>query len=220
MADLEHLNPTLGDAAESSAEAAVESKHFIHEFVEEDIATGGRVRETADGGILLPARRDPAAAAGEMEPLLRGGTTIGYLERLAVAVGVIAGYPEAIAVIVAIKGIGRFSELAAAEARVDEVRASLEAARGTEPPTAPDAEGRIYWQVDAQGQPVAAWRYTDGAWTPIPLGDAVYLRVTTDQLVAGMALIGGTLIMVGIGIGEPLFIRYRERVEKSVTPKA
>ena len=42
MADLEHLNPTLGDAAESSAEAAVESKHFIHEFVEEDIATGGR----------------------------------------------------------------------------------------------------------------------------------------------------------------------------------
>ena len=82
-----------------------------------DIATGGRVRETADGGILLPARRDPAAAAGEMEPLLRGGTTIGYLERLAVAVGVIAGYPEAIAVIVAIKGIGRFSELAAAEAR-------------------------------------------------------------------------------------------------------
>jgi len=42
MADLEHLNPTLGDAAESSAEAGVESKHFIHEFVEEDIATGGR----------------------------------------------------------------------------------------------------------------------------------------------------------------------------------
>lgn len=42
MVDLEHLNPTLGDAAESSAEAAVESKHFIHEFVEEDIATGGR----------------------------------------------------------------------------------------------------------------------------------------------------------------------------------
>lgn len=87
--------------------------------------------------------------------------------------------------------------LAAAEARVDEVRASLEAARGTEPPTAPDTEGRVYWQVDSQGQPVAAYRHTDGAWTPIPLDEAVYLRVTTDQLVAGMALIGGTLIEPG-----------------------
>ena len=30
---------------------------------------------------------------------------------------IIAGYPEAIAVVVAVKGIGRFSELAASEAR-------------------------------------------------------------------------------------------------------
>ncbi|MBB4139485.1 hypothetical protein [Microbacterium invictum] len=81
-----------------------------------DIATGGRVRETPDGGILLPSSR-PNHEAGEMEPLLRGGTTIGYLERLGVAIGIIAGYPEAIAVVVAVKGIGRFSELAAAEAR-------------------------------------------------------------------------------------------------------
>ena len=57
-------------------------------------------------------RRGTAAVA-----LLRGGTTIGYLERLAVVIAVIAGYPEAIAVVVAVKGIGRFSELAAAEAR-------------------------------------------------------------------------------------------------------
>lgn len=81
-----------------------------------DIATGGRVRETPDGGILLPSVR-VGHDAGEMEPLLRGGTTIGYLERLGVAIGIIAGYPEAIAVVVAVKGIGRFSELAAAEAR-------------------------------------------------------------------------------------------------------
>ncbi|MFV0374530.1 hypothetical protein [Microbacterium sp.] len=79
------------------------------------LATGGRVRETADGGILLPAARGDTAA--EVEPLLRGGTTVGYLERLAVALTVVAGYPEAIAVVVAIKGIGRFSELATAEAR-------------------------------------------------------------------------------------------------------
>ena len=49
--------------------------------------------------------------------MLRGGTTIGYLERLAVVMALIAGFPEAIAIVVAIKGVGRFSELAAAEAR-------------------------------------------------------------------------------------------------------
>lgn len=39
MADLENLNPAVEAASD---EAAVESKHFIHEFVEEDIAAGGR----------------------------------------------------------------------------------------------------------------------------------------------------------------------------------
>ncbi len=87
-----------------------------------ELATGGRVRETEDGGILLPISRKAGDArkngeAPELEPLLRGGTTIGYLERLAVMLAIIAGYPEAIAVVVAIKGIGRFSELAASEAR-------------------------------------------------------------------------------------------------------
>lgn len=81
-----------------------------------DAATGGRVRETDDGGILLAV---PAADDGETEvrTLMRGGTVIGYLERVAVVISIIAGYPEAIAVVVAVKGIGRFSELAAAEAR-------------------------------------------------------------------------------------------------------
>lgn len=31
----------------------------------------------------------------------------------------------------------------------------------------------------------------------------------------GWLLIGGTLIMVGIGIGVPLFIRHRERMEQA-----
>jgi len=80
------------------------------------LATGGRVRETPDGGILIAPPR-PSASSDALEPLLRGGTTIGYLERIAVAMTIMAGFPEAIAVVVAIKGIGRFSELAAAEAR-------------------------------------------------------------------------------------------------------
>jgi hypothetical protein len=80
------------------------------------LAAGSRVRETADGGILIAPPR-PSASTDGLEPLLRGGTAIGYLERLAVVLTVMAGFPEAIAVVVAIKGIGRFSELAAAEAR-------------------------------------------------------------------------------------------------------
>lgn len=81
-----------------------------------DAATGGRVRETDDGGILLTvAVADDGGT--EERTLMRGGTVIGYLERVAVVISIIAGYPEAVAVVVAIKGIGRFSELAAAEAR-------------------------------------------------------------------------------------------------------
>ena len=83
------------------------------------IATHGRITEGDNGGIMLkgPAIEGQTAADAPVREVLRGGTTIGYLERLAVAVAIVAGFPEAIAVVVAIKGIGRFSELAAAEAR-------------------------------------------------------------------------------------------------------
>ena len=89
-----------------------------------EIATHGRVRETDDGGIVvrgIAAGRDasgaPSASTGDGPVILRGGTVIGYLERLGAVVAIVAGFPEALAVIVAIKGIGRFSELASAEAR-------------------------------------------------------------------------------------------------------
>jgi hypothetical protein len=49
--------------------------------------------------------------------VLRGGTTIGILERVAIAGAIVAGFPEAVAVVIAIKGVGRFSELAAPEAK-------------------------------------------------------------------------------------------------------
>ncbi|WP_194398019.1 hypothetical protein [Microbacterium atlanticum] len=86
-----------------------------------DAASHGRVEEGDNGGILLRAPSAPGVIGSETDgavrEVMRGGTTIGYLERVAVALGIIAGFPEAIAVIVALKGIGRFSELAAAEAR-------------------------------------------------------------------------------------------------------
>ncbi|MDY0909287.1 hypothetical protein [Microbacterium sp. CFBP9034] len=84
-----------------------------------EVATHGRVPEGDNGGIMLrpPALPGLAGEQGPAREVLRGGTTIGYLERLGVAIAIVAGFPEAIAVVVAVKGIGRFSELAAAEAR-------------------------------------------------------------------------------------------------------
>ena len=49
--------------------------------------------------------------------VLRGGATIGYLERFAVAGAILVGQPAAVAIIVAVKGLGRFTELDSAAAR-------------------------------------------------------------------------------------------------------
>lgn len=45
--------------------------------------------------------------------VLRGGQTIGLLERCAVFLAVVAGYPEGVLGVIAVKGLGRFSELRA-----------------------------------------------------------------------------------------------------------
>lgn len=80
-----------------------------------DLATHGDVREGVRGGILVYDSR--SSDTDRMQEVLRGGTAIGYLERLAVIASLVAGYPEAIAIVVALKGIGRFSELATPAAR-------------------------------------------------------------------------------------------------------
>jgi hypothetical protein len=60
---------------------------------------------------------DPTSAAtsgGPSDPqVLRGGAWIGVLERLAVAGTLLAGWPEGLAVVLAVKGLGRFAELKA-----------------------------------------------------------------------------------------------------------
>ncbi len=85
-------------------------------------ADGGKTTEGTSGGILVELMADAAASgsspgAPRQEEILRGGTTIGYLERLAAALSIIVGFPAAIAVIVALKGVGRFTELATPAAR-------------------------------------------------------------------------------------------------------
>lgn len=84
-----------------------------------EVATHGRVPEGDNGGIMLRPAAAPGIAPEDVpeREVLRGGTTIGYLERLGVAIAIVVGFPEAVAVVVAIKGVGRFSELASAEAR-------------------------------------------------------------------------------------------------------
>jgi hypothetical protein len=63
------------------------------------------------GGILVRNRAD-----GETE-ILRGGTTIGYLERFAVIGAAAVGRLEIVAAVIAIKGLGRFTELSSSVAR-------------------------------------------------------------------------------------------------------
>jgi hypothetical protein len=67
------------------------------------------------GGIVV----DDASGATKSarKEILRGGTTIGFLERLALIGAVVAGQAAAVAIIVAVKGLGRFSELDDSRAR-------------------------------------------------------------------------------------------------------
>ena len=62
-----------------------------------------------------PPPRDPGAEAPlDLEApgsVLRGGAWIGYLERAAVASTLLAGFPEGLALVLAVKGVGRYPEL-------------------------------------------------------------------------------------------------------------
>ncbi|MBA2574759.1 MAG: hypothetical protein M3423_00555 [Actinomycetota bacterium] len=63
------------------------------------------VDRAGDGG---DTEVDSVEAAGQ---LLRGGAWIGCLERAAAFATVVAGWPEGLALIIAVKGLGRYSEL-------------------------------------------------------------------------------------------------------------
>lgn len=84
-------------------------------------ASRGDVDGGTHGGILVPVVANSAttstARTTKTREVLRGGTWIGYLERLAVVAAIAIGHYEIIVAIIAIKGLGRFSELDAPEAR-------------------------------------------------------------------------------------------------------
>lgn len=86
-------------------------------------AAAGTTRTTARDVTDAPGARDDAAPtiSGPAESdgpegararaALRGGMWIGLLERLAVTGCVLAGAPSGIAIVVAVKGLGRYPEL-------------------------------------------------------------------------------------------------------------
>ena len=76
------------------------------------LASRGQAEDGRFGGILVKEEGDRTT-----REVLRGGAWIGYLERFAIVAAIVVGHPEAIAGLIAIKGLGRFSELDSAEAR-------------------------------------------------------------------------------------------------------
>lgn len=76
------------------------------------VASHGKVEGGKHGGILVKEK-----GARAKREVLRGGTWIGYLERIAVVAAVATLHLEIVAAVIAIKGLGRFSELDSAETR-------------------------------------------------------------------------------------------------------
>ncbi|MBK4347641.1 hypothetical protein [Lacisediminihabitans changchengi] len=75
-------------------------------------AGGEKVTLGSNGGIL-----ESVAGRSEQREVLRGGTTIGYLERIVVIAAIATAHWEIVAVLVAIKGLGRFRELDSPQTR-------------------------------------------------------------------------------------------------------
>ncbi len=53
----------------------------------------------------------PPGTGAPPAAVLRGGATIGVLERAAICVSALVGWPEGIAIVLAVKGLGRYPEL-------------------------------------------------------------------------------------------------------------
>jgi hypothetical protein len=85
------------------------------------LALGGLLAVAGGGPLtslifdLVDRRELPAESMQQAGHVLRGGAWIGALERLAIYATLVAGWPEGLAVVLALKGLGRYPELRAAE---------------------------------------------------------------------------------------------------------
>jgi hypothetical protein len=74
-----------------------------------DRVTGDHLGGT--GTAQAEAAVEPPLHLESTGSVLRGGAWIGYLERGAVAATLLAGFPEGLALVLAVKGVGRYPEL-------------------------------------------------------------------------------------------------------------
>jgi hypothetical protein len=85
------------------------------------VALGGALAVAGGGPLtalvfdLVDRREPPAESMAQAGHVLRGGAWIGVLERVAIFATLVAGWPEGLAVVLALKGLGRYPELRAAE---------------------------------------------------------------------------------------------------------
>jgi hypothetical protein len=82
----------------------------------ESTAGEGAIARAGDGEYAT----ERGSSAGTV---LRGGAWVGYLERAAISATLLAGWPEGMALVLAVKGVGRYPELvgpASAEAHAPE----------------------------------------------------------------------------------------------------
>jgi hypothetical protein len=70
---------------------------------------GAETQAAAAGGAPPPG--EPPLDLESPVSVLRGGAWIGYLERGAVAATLLASFPEGLALVLAVKGVGRYPEL-------------------------------------------------------------------------------------------------------------
>ena len=120
----ERLRPLWGAVALSTllavAAALAWSAHPAVLGVAQGAVLAGVLAAVTGGGPVATAilqAADPAAAGiagGPQDPeILRGGAWIGAMERAAIAGTLLVGWPEGLAVVLAVKGLGRYAELRA-----------------------------------------------------------------------------------------------------------
>jgi hypothetical protein len=103
---------TLAWQAHRTAPGAVQAAYVVGTFAA--VAAGGPV---ASAVLRAADPTNAATAGGPGDPeVLRGGAWVGVLERAATAVILLAGWPEGLAILVAVKGLGRYAELKASAA--------------------------------------------------------------------------------------------------------
>ena len=101
-----------GDAAPAwlTAPAAILAAVGLGSALTVSVLSFTRIVRPGTIGAIQEAQ-PPEDAADPGAELLRGGALIGVFERAAITATLLAGWPEGLAVVLAVKGLGRFPEL-------------------------------------------------------------------------------------------------------------